>query len=113
MLQVKFVVGAKLHKFKDGCARLKPMKSLKVKIKDFWGCIVADVEKWIFDPLVWEWEDGTNLLMYTSNLGRSLWRNVQGLSKLAQDKWRNLHNIKHILVWSKLWLKGNCLHLVF
>lgn len=40
------------------------MKSLKVKIKDFWGCIVADVEKWIFDPLVWEWEVGTNLIMY-------------------------------------------------
>ncbi len=46
---------AKLHKFKDGCARLKPMKSLKVKIKDFWGCIAANAEKWIFDPLVWEW----------------------------------------------------------
>ncbi len=48
MLQVKFVVGPKLHKFKDECARLKPMKSLKVKINDFWGCIVADAEKWIF-----------------------------------------------------------------
>lgn len=51
-------MGAKLHKFKDGCARLKPMKSLKVKIKDFWGCIVANAEKWIFDPLVWEWALG-------------------------------------------------------
>jgi hypothetical protein len=29
----------------------------------------------------------------------------KGLSWLAQDKWRNLHNIIHILVWSKLWLK--------
>ncbi len=48
LLQVKFVVGPKLHKFQDGCARLKPMKSLKVKINDFWGCIVADAEKWIF-----------------------------------------------------------------
>ncbi len=107
-------MGAKLHKFKDGCARLKPMKCLKVKIKNFWGCIVADVEKWIFDPLVvWEWEVGTNLLMYTANLGRSLWRNAQrsflACPRQVEEPSQYHTHISMVQIMAEIF----CLHLVF
>ncbi len=63
-------------------------------------------QEFTFDPLAWTWEDMSKILRYTTSLGRKLQqRNNQRLSRLANDKLRDLLQVQSKLTWPKVWHK--------
>jgi hypothetical protein len=81
-------------------------KHLKVKIIHRFGHIVAKCPRVHIWPLGMDLGSMSKNLRYTTSLGRKLLqRNNQRLSRLDNDKWRDLLQVQNKLTWPKVWHK--------
>jgi hypothetical protein len=80
---------------------LKGKKESKHTVRLFYG----PVSELTFDPLQYQWKDGSPLLGYSAKKGRELLRQNVALRDLAATKWRGVLPANHRFNWKQLWNK--------